>query len=293
MDTTIEVDGLYKNVDHSDVKFILRNRAGHNVKFPAHRVVLSSHSPVFDRMFYGELKEGHTITITDVSAEGFAEFLQLFYKVNVNLSSVHIGDVLKLLKKYDANGFWPVCVAFMRETLTDSTAYEYYELSLSYQLPAKIKLKAKQILCKNRELVFDTSVEVKTNLSVVASILESDQLVGDEMDIFYDVMTWAEALLRLHDKPTTVENIAKALGNLLRLIRFPVMKNGELLGCLGQYPGLLPSAHVVDIMSYVVTGKALTTASQYNCKKRWSQCGGAGANCRRDNAKAGEGVSIK
>lgn len=41
-----------------------------------------------------------------------------------------------------------------------------------------------------------------------------------------------------------------------------------MLGCLERYPGLLPSSHLVDILSYVVTGKALTAAIQYNCKPR-------------------------
>lgn len=267
MTNIIEHDRLYKNETLSDVTFVLDDRAGNSVEIPAHRLILASRSPVFERMFYGDLKEGHTVNITDVSAEGFTEFLQLFYLTKINLSTGNIGEVLKLVDKYDARGCWSPCIAFMEKTLDKSTAYEYYELSLSYDMLSEIKNTALRILCENYKLVLDT-MDVKSNLEILANILKSNFLWDTEVGIFNAVMAWAEALLRQRGDRITVKSIVNTLGNLLQCIRFPVMSIEELLNCFERYPDLLPSAQIIDIISYVVTKKPLTVASQFNCKKR-------------------------
>lgn len=145
MDNILNFARLYKNDVYSDVEFVLRDRDGNRVKIPAHRLVLMVRSSVFERMFYGDLKEDRTVTIVDVSAEAFAEFLQLFYLTKVELTTDNIGEVLKLIDKYDASGLWPVCEAFMDKTLTEVTAYEYYELARchsTWAMTSKINLRS-------------------------------------------------------------------------------------------------------------------------------------------------------
>lgn len=42
----------------------------------AHKLVLAMHSPVFEAMFYGELKEMMTVRITDIKFDVFKKFLR-------------------------------------------------------------------------------------------------------------------------------------------------------------------------------------------------------------------------
>lgn len=85
----------------SDVDFILSDKSGAKIRIAAHKVVLAATSPVFNAMFCGKLKEGGDIHITDVSAEGFAEFIQLFYHSEVAFTVDNIAEVLRLIDKYD------------------------------------------------------------------------------------------------------------------------------------------------------------------------------------------------
>lgn len=268
MDNILNFARLYKNDVYSDVEFVLRDRDGNRVKIPAHRLVLMVRSSVFERMFYGDLKEDRTVTIVDVSAEAFAEFLQLFYLTKVELTTDNIGEVLKLIDKYDASGLWPVCEAFMDKTLTEVTAYEYYELALSFNLGDDIKNKSEKLLCKNRKLVFGTSDGIKTNVLVLSNILASDELNGKEVDIFNDVMTWAEASLQQRKEAITVESIRMQLGDLQPFIRFPIMTIDNLMECLEKYPSLLPRQEMLEIISFVLNKKPLTLAKHFICEQR-------------------------
>lgn len=264
---------LYKNSELSDVEFVLQNQDGNQLKIPANRALLALRSSVFRRMFYGELEEGRTVSIVDVSADAFEEFLQLFYLTKVRLTADNISEVLMLVDKYDTSEFWPVCEQFMVKTLSESTAYAYYELSLSavYNLSWNIKTKAEAILYKNRNLVFGTSGGLNTNALVLSNILKSDKLMGNEVDIFNELMIWAKASAQQRHAEVTADNINDEVSELVKLIRFPVMTIEELTQCFKDHPYLLPLQHMLDLLSFVVNGQPLTEARHYNCTNRVSQ----------------------
>lgn len=267
MDNIVKNDCLYLNKEFSDVEFVLKDQAGECVEIPANRAILASRSAVFGRMLYGHLKETGPVRITDVSAEAFTEFLKLFYLAKVQLAHEHIGEVLKLIDKYDASEFWPFCESFMEKTLAVSTAYEYYELALSFNLSDNFKTMAETVLCKNRKLVLYTNGEARTNVLLLSNILKSDKLVGNEVDIFNDLIAWAEALLQQRNEANSIENIRTELVGLLEHIRFPVMTHDELLKCLKTYPNLLPPDQMLDLISYVGNNDR-TVQLKFNCKRR-------------------------
>lgn len=180
---TIKHDRFFKDPTHSDVEFIAKKRDGSKVKFPAHRQLLMSQSTVFEQMLQGDMKEGLLVSNMDVCAEAFEEFLQFFYLVEVKLTSDHIADVLKLVKKYDTSHLWPVCEAFMEQTLTVDTAFHYYELALSHKLSANILDKLEEIICKNSEKAFKSSADGGANMLVLSNILKLDTFLYNEIEV--------------------------------------------------------------------------------------------------------------
>lgn len=269
MENIINHGSLYLSEECSDVEFVLQNHDQCSVKIPAHRVLLASRSVVFKRMFYGDLREGASVHIADVTAEAFTEFLQWFYLPKVELSIANIEEVLMLVDKYDAVEFWPLCEAFMTQTLNTSTAFAYYALTFadnfSPNLSDDIKTKVEDSLCKNHKLLFDTSADV----SMIANILKSDKLLGREIDIFNGMMAWAKASLQHRNKDYTAENINGQLNGLLHMIRFPIMASDEVVQCFEKYPFLLPIEQVHDLITYAGNNDAtLTVAKQFNCKLR-------------------------
>lgn len=91
---TIDNKCLFKDELTSDVKFILCDRNGVKQAIHAHKVILKTRSPVFERMFYGDLSEIGSVVITDVSAVAFNEYLQCFYLTEFELTVENIPEVL-------------------------------------------------------------------------------------------------------------------------------------------------------------------------------------------------------
>lgn len=65
---------FYLDSNTADLSFIFGAETNHFESVPAHRIILSISSPVFETMFYGSLKEKAKIPIIDATAEAFKEF---------------------------------------------------------------------------------------------------------------------------------------------------------------------------------------------------------------------------
>lgn len=61
---TESISKLYLDDGSADVKFVFESD-GITTTIPAHKAILASSSPVFYAMFYGSLKEGNSVKITD------------------------------------------------------------------------------------------------------------------------------------------------------------------------------------------------------------------------------------
>lgn len=263
----INLEQLYQSETLSDVVFLLKNRSGDDAKMHAHRLILVSRSPVFEAMFNGKLDIGATVTITDASAEGFAEFLKFFYLSEFELAIENIDEVLKLIDKYDASAFWPMCEEFVLRTLDIASAHRYYVLALSFDLSDEIKEKAVGLICKDLETALS---HADSSLSVIAlkQILTSDKLIGPEKKIFDAVMSHAARSLELTGKPVSVDNIKEELGDCLNCIRFPAMQANELLTCLEKYPGILSYDVLLDCLQYIISMRPLSTAAIFSAEGR-------------------------
>lgn len=97
---------MFETGSFSDVAFIVVDKRGAVKRIPAHKMILASMSPVFHQMFYGELAESGDIRVADASAEAFTEFLQLFYKSEVKVTTENIAEVMRLIYKYDVSDFF-------------------------------------------------------------------------------------------------------------------------------------------------------------------------------------------
>ncbi|XP_057321496.1 speckle-type POZ protein B-like [Microplitis mediator] len=71
-----KMKNFYNSQDFSDVTLVVGE-----VKIPAHKVILSAHSPVFSRMLQSEMRESkeNIINIKEVDAEIILEMLHYFY----------------------------------------------------------------------------------------------------------------------------------------------------------------------------------------------------------------------
>lgn len=245
---------LYKNTNITDVHFIFRDE---DQKIAANKCLLAAASPVFERMFYGQLKESGDIDIVDATHDAFLEFLQFFYCDKFELSTEHICEVLTLADKYDVAGLINLCVQFLEYHLSVQTICWVYDLALMFNLSHLINLCQEKLSLETVSVLTSQSF-LTCGSNILGRILEMDELSCDEIFVFHQVMEWAtEACRRSNIEPTT-ENKKLEMGPCFDLIRFPTMTSEQFSTCIAV-DGLFDGAELIDILGYLTLRRTLKT----------------------------------
>lgn len=264
------LQNLFNSKKGADVDFVLQSKLnGAEMIVSAHKAILAESSPVFDRMFYGDLPEGREVRVTDVSFEGFCEFLRLFYVSDVTLSEENLFDILKLVDKYNVEEFGWVCASLLEETVTSATVCLYYEFALTFNYLRELIDAIETTISKDPVEVLQTRSFRKSSRFVLKKILEINSMDCLESDLFKAAICWATETCRGNNMPATSENLKAALGaECLSLIRFPAMTPDELTSCVTLYPNILEKHIYDDVMDYILDDVPLTCAAHFNANTR-------------------------
>lgn len=186
-------------------------------------MVLAFISPVFNSMFYGDLKETGDVVITDTTAEGFTEFLQLFYKPEVKFTIDNIAEVMKLIDKYDVAGGLKTIEKSLFNSVTVENVCSFYELAAPYQLSDNIINEFKNMIGEHLEKILKSSTFAELNPETVTDILQWDEMNCAETDLFHAVVARATQSLQQRQLTVDVDNIKEELKDVIKYIRFPTM----------------------------------------------------------------------
>lgn len=245
---------LYKNANITDVSFLFNDE---KKKIAANKCLLAVASPVFEKMFYGDLKEPGDISIVDATYEAFLEFLQFFYSDKFELSTDNICEVLTLADKYDVAGLINLCVQFLEYYLSDQTVCWVYDLALMFDLSHLINL-CQEKICFETASVFTSQSFKACGSNILSRILALDELSCDEIFVFHRAMEWATEACRRSNIEPTMENKKLELGECFNLIRFPTMSSEQFSVCIGE-DGLFDGSEMIDILGYLTLRRTLKT----------------------------------
>lgn len=224
---TKSIPELYLNSKTADVHFSFATDDG-IVKVPAHKAILAIANPVFEAMFFGELKENNVVEIVDANASAFAEFLQLFYLPEVTFTMENIDVVLSFADKYDMIECTS-CADFLENQLTKLDKIVWvYQVAISINNQKLKESCERQIELLTNE-VFKTDAFLHCDKSVVEHILRLESLRSSEFHVFLACIEWAKTFCRKCDlDENDPENLKKQLDGCLQLIRFDGMSNDEI-----------------------------------------------------------------
>lgn len=271
-DLSSRMAGLLIQRDTSDVAFVFPEEAG-STRVPAHKVVLSSGSPVFRAMFYGPLAEKDVVEIRDSGSGAFRMLLQFVYTDKVELTDETVADVLYLAKKYDVEELVTTCLNYVRGRINRKNVVLFYhdlhffgEVSLLDRCFAEMDQYA-HYLINNNEYLKDFSKDL------FRIVLTRDTFCAREVDIFDAMKWWATRQINLRegqdpeDKVLIVEasKIRQEIEDLLPLVRFPLMTLKEFVQ-IAIPTGILTHDEVVDVLS----AYAKDTKSPSDRKSRFS-----------------------
>ncbi|XP_051169084.1 protein maternal effect lethal 26-like [Leptopilina boulardi] len=129
----------------SDVVFQINSK-----EFPAHKIVLASVSPVFEKMFTHQMKENltNTVQINDADSDCFKEMLNYIYTGNVeNLNTMAFG-LYELANKYDISTLQTICEKCLIVNLAVDNAISIFQLADQYN-NLNLKKKCIEYIDKN------------------------------------------------------------------------------------------------------------------------------------------------
>lgn len=238
---------LYLDESLADVNFVFDNATDETIeRVSAHRLILDAASPVFHKMFYGELNEENDVFIADTTKDAFAEFLQFFYMSDVVLTTEHIVDVYQLTHKYDLPKCTDICNDFLIEYLNYDTLPLTMQIALWYE-NAKLLSICERMVCDHANEVFENEAFFHSGKQVLKHILSMPSLSCSETDLLDAYMKWAEWYCQRNGilDPTIAQRL-DVMENCRQLIRFRSTSYEELTSCIEKYPDMFTAEELQD-----------------------------------------------
>lgn len=257
---------LYLNEETADVHFVFKVDDDEQ-RVAAHKNILALGSPVFHSMFYGTLKEKGDVKITDSSANGFMEFLSIFYLEEVKITNANISEFMYLANKYNINEGMDICEEYLLTNTNTSELCTHYGLALRYNLN-KLRKYCESEICMHSVEVFKSNGFIGSSKDVFESILKLNDYNCFEIEIFNACMTWAENACKKNEIDTTdKQNLRLQLGESFYLIPFTTMMIDNFSKVFFANRTLFTLDEVADIMAFITAGE-ITELSKKFTKNR-------------------------
>lgn len=251
-----QLASLYLDQSTADVKFECGPDDGSALDLVvAHKVVLSSCSDVFKTMFYGSLPEKPTIRLTDASGDGFKEFLEFFYKSEINPTVEYAAEVIYLSKKYEVTDLLNVYSNFLQRKLTIDQMCQGLEVAMRFDI-TKLKAFCESEIINNHVKFFASEGFVFCSPNVLRTILNLEELKLYSEEIFVGCFRWARNALKRHN-PTgnepTLSEIRNQMGEFFDLIEYGSMKCQAITMILYEFNGLFTTQDLSMIYTILAT----------------------------------------
>ncbi|CAH3110138.1 unnamed protein product [Pocillopora meandrina] len=244
---------VFNNERFSDVNFVVRKmddeRESKHV-IPAHKLVLSIGSPVFEAMFYGELPETkHSIELPDCEYESLLELFRYIYSDEVALNGSNVMRVLYLAKKYMVPSLAEECSKYLLKNLDPSNVFSILPSIQKYQEKDLVEQCWKLIDEKTKEAL-RTDEFATIQRSLLNEVIIRDNLSVDEIDLFKAVDLWATKECERQGIEAHGDTKRRILGEqIVKAIRFPTMKEADFAGAVLD-SDILTKHEIISIFKY-------------------------------------------
>ncbi|XP_055350022.1 BTB/POZ domain-containing protein 3-like [Paramacrobiotus metropolitanus] len=239
--------------DMSDIRFAVGRDHGAVKIFPAHRVIIGLRSVVFHTMFYGSLPDMCTdlLDIPDIHPEAFANMLSYIYTDAVtNFTQDNVFDTLKCADKYDLPLLLTMCTDFVLGTLNLNNCLHVLDNAVHYAgVAPSILEKCLCLIDESPKSIWQSDQFCAIGQEALRTILKRDTLTANEHTICSAVDKWAEITCMRRDMDGTSANRREVLGEVLFLVGFPLLSDGQLLDGPVK-TGLLLQSELLDIYHY-------------------------------------------
>ncbi|XP_048245042.1 BTB/POZ domain-containing protein 6-like isoform X1 [Haliotis rufescens] len=216
----------------------------------AHRYVLVSRSCVFHAMFCGPLAETGEVTIPDIEADIFKEFLRYVYTDQATIDAETVTGLKYTSRKYSLDALYKLCETFLEQSLSEDNVCQILEECHCYG-ELDVEQKVLEILTQGGKEVIQSPGFVKLCSDCMNKFVRSDGLYLKEEDVFDAVLSWTKERCREEGWIDTPENIRRLLGDMRYEIRFTSIPLEYLVKVVGR-SGVLTGDERIRIMDRTV-----------------------------------------
>ncbi|XP_065357888.1 BTB/POZ domain-containing protein 6-like [Calliphora vicina] len=230
---------LFQTKKYTDCHFLVGDSPPNRKAIVSHKLILATASPVFERMFYGQLADKNKpIIIPDIQPAIFQSMLEHIYTDCVNISSIDMAfQLYSAAKKYMLSQLLEECTRFMSSNLSPKNVCMAYEFAEFYD-ESSLKLKCLQLI---RTLTRDVLAQpsfMNIKMSTLMVILDQDKLnIGSEVDLF-------NALSRLAKHKGLLRETSMQTANERNNHNSTVSTNGGLVADKEVFLNTLPSPNL-------------------------------------------------
>ncbi|KAJ8951097.1 hypothetical protein NQ318_003795 [Aromia moschata] len=174
---------FFKSQQFADCTFKIN---GAEVK--AHKLILACSSPVFEKMFFGEMASNE-IVISDIDVEEFTQVLEFIYTESINISSmVNAWSLFYIANKYLLDDLITVCLEYIQKHLTMCSLVLSYEYAEMYNLH-DIKKRCFSDIVNYANGTFCSDYHMKA--TTLCAILKEDITEIDKFELVVQIISWA------------------------------------------------------------------------------------------------------
>lgn len=234
-----------------DVTITFKNS---NVKYYAHKLILSARSNVFQTMFYGAVKEVTTtcnkFEIADVEPEIFLELLTFMYTDQINLNEDTFSHIVYASHKYNIEYLDSRCADFLIDRLDHNNVCCYlnqcymYDNAVTEECLMFIDLTIEDlIMLRKLNQLCDDALNM---------VVERDTLRVKEIDLFkYLVNRTSSEMSSTTNEPMTKRK--KTISTIFEQVRFPTMSVDEFSECFKLKPEIFRTEQISSIFKFCST----------------------------------------
>ncbi|KAH8368514.1 hypothetical protein KR084_012597 [Drosophila pseudotakahashii] len=178
----------------ADCRFLVGSGSSPSQRLIAgHKLLLAMASPVFERMFYGNLPDKtDPIVIPDVQPEAFEAMLEYIYTDRITIGSFDKAcELCYVAKKYMLPHVVTRCTHFLWADLSPKNACRAYEFAKLFDEPRLMQSSMDLIAANTREVLSDPSF-LDIEVSTLMAILDQNRLnIDSELDLFNCLLKFA------------------------------------------------------------------------------------------------------
>ncbi|EDW26565.1 GL12915 [Drosophila persimilis] len=176
----------------ADCRFLVGTSPNHRI-IAGHKLLLAMGSPVFERMFFGNLPDKtDPIVIPDVQPEAFEAMMEYIYTDRITIGSFDKAcELCYVAKKYMLPHVVTRCTHFLWADLSPKNACRAYEFAKLFDEPRIMQSSMDLIATNTREVLLDPSF-MDIEVSTLMAILDQNRLnIDSELDLFNCLLKFA------------------------------------------------------------------------------------------------------